>query len=73
MRTIAKIVLTILVFIVATPISVAAKEVPFLNIILLAGIVGGIVAIWKYNPNKETINNNKEIDKIKDPFNLDKS
>lgn len=73
MRIIAKIVLTILVFIVATPISVAAKEVPFLNIILLAGIVGGIVAIWKYNPNKETINNNKEIDKIKDPFNLDKS
>jgi hypothetical protein len=73
MRIIAKIVLTILVFIVATPISVAAKEVPFLNIILLAGIVGGIVAIWKYNPNKKTINNNKEIDKIKDPFNLDKS
>lgn len=73
MRIIAKIVLTILVFIVATPISVAAKEVPFLNIILLAGIVGGIVAIWKYNPNKETNNNNKEIDKIKDPFKLDKS
>jgi accessory gene regulator protein AgrB len=73
MRIIAKIVLTILVFIVATPISVVAKEIPFLNIILLAGIVGGIVAIWKYNPNKEKINNNKEIDNIKDPFNLDKS
>jgi len=73
MRIIAKIVLTILVFIVATPISVVAKEIPFLNIILLAGIVGGIVAIWKYNPNKEKININKEIDNIKDPFNLDKS
>ena len=72
MRIIAKIVLTILVFIVATPISVVAKEIPFLNIILLAGIVGGIVDSRKYNPNKEKNNHNKEIDNIKDPFNLDK-
>ena len=53
MRIVIKIILSLVVFIIATPISAAAKEVPFLNLILVAGVVGGLIAIWKYNPKTE--------------------
>jgi len=53
MRTLIKIVLTFVALVIATPIFAVTKEVPALKLILLAGLVAGIVAIWKYNPNKK--------------------
>ena len=50
MRIVLKIILSFVVLLIATPISAAAKEVPFLNLILVAGIVGWLIAIWRYNP-----------------------
>ena len=63
MRTIVKIILTFVVLIIATPIFDVAKEVPIMKLVLLAGIVAGIVAIWKYNPDKNDGNNTDDIDK----------
>lgn len=72
MRVIIKIVLCIVVLIVATPISALAKQAPFLNLILVAGIVGAFVAIWKYNPDKKDENESSELTKT-DGHELDKS
>jgi len=66
MRKIVKIVLTFVVLIIATPIFEIAKTNPILKLTLLAGIVAGITAIWKYNPNKDENNKN-------DNHNLDKT
>jgi hypothetical protein len=73
MRVIIKIALTLLVFIIATPISVAAKQVPFLNLVLFAGIIAGIVAIWKYDPSKNSESSDIEISDNNDKHKLDKS
>lgn len=53
MRVVLKIVLSFVVLMIATPISAAAKQVPFMNLIVIAGIVGALIAIWKYNPDKK--------------------
>jgi len=67
MRIIIKIVLTFLVLAIATPISAVAKQTPFLNLILLAGIIAAVVAIWKYDPSKNSKSSNQ------DKHELDKS
>jgi hypothetical protein len=54
MRTVIKIILTIVALFIATPIFALTKEVPFLKLILTAGLVGGLIAIWRYNPDKKS-------------------
>ena len=54
MRIIVKIGLTIVTFLVSLPILALAREVPFLKLILIAGLIAGITAIWKYNPDKKS-------------------
>ena len=53
MRIIIKIALCVLVLIIAAPISALAKQAPFMNLILVAGLFGAFRAIWKYNPDKQ--------------------
>lgn len=65
MKTAIKIVLTIVILVVAIPIFDVTKNVPALKLILLAGIVGGVVAIWKSKPEEEV--------KDKDNHHLDKT
>lgn len=67
-RVLIKIVLTFVALIIATPIFAVTKEVPFLKLVLLAGLVAGIAAIWKYNPDKNNENKSDENDK----YQLDK-
>lgn len=62
MKTTIKIVLTIVIFIVAIPIFDITKNVPALKLILLAGIVGGVIAIWKSKP-EENEKDNHHLDK----------
>ena len=62
MKTSIKIVLTIVIFIVAIPIFDVTKSVPVLKLILLAGIVGGVTAIWKSKP-EEKEKDNHHLDK----------
>ena len=70
MRTFIKIVLTIVAFVIATPIFALAEKQPALKVIFLAGLVGGIVAIWKYNPNNhESAEINKSTDQDKHQLN----
>lgn len=52
MKVVIKIVLTFVALIVATPIFAATKDVPALKLVLTAGLLAGIIAIWKYNPDK---------------------
>ena len=73
MRTILKIVLTIVAFILATFLIGVLKDAGdsdspgILGLTIGAGLVAGIIAIWKYNPDKGNQQNN--IDKHQ----LDKS
>jgi hypothetical protein len=74
MRTIIKILLTIVAFIIATFFmgilnSTSGSSSPgILGIVLGAGLIAGIVAIWKYNPE-----NNPETEDKNDKYKLDKS
>lgn len=63
MKIIIKIILSFIALIIATPIFAIVKEVPALKLVLLAGLVAGITAIWKYNPDKKNENKSNEIDK----------
>lgn len=73
MRVVLKIVLSFVVLMIATPISAAAKQAPFLNLILVAGIVGALIAIWKYNPDKKDQTTEVAKSDDKDNNQLDKS
>ena len=73
MRVIIKITLTFAVIFVAIPLSFFAKQVPFLNLILIAGVVAGITAIWKYNPDKKNESNDIEKFDNADKHQLDKT
>lgn len=73
MRVVLKIVLSFVVLMIATPISAAAKQAPFLNLILVAGIVGALIAIWKYNPDKKDQTTEVVKSEDKDKHQLDKS
>jgi hypothetical protein len=73
MRVVLKIVLSLVVLIIATPISAAAKQVPFLNLLLVAGIVGALIAIWKYNPDKKDQSTEVAKSDDQDKHQLDKS
>ena len=55
MRTLTKIVLTIIALIITIPIFVITKETPILKLAIIAGLVAGVRAIWKYNPDKKVI------------------
>lgn len=59
MRYIIKILLIFVLFVIATPFFAVVKGAPPLKLIFLAGLVAGISAIWKYNPNATS----SEIDK----------
>lgn len=63
MRVVIKIVLSFVAFVIAIPIFAVTKEVPILKLVLLAGLVAGITAIWKYNPDKKDENKSGETDK----------
>lgn len=65
MRILTKILLIFLLFIVATPLMVFLRDVAALKFVFLAGLVAGISAIWKYNPEDSS----SEIDQ----HHLDKS
>lgn len=73
MRVVLKIILSFVVLIIAAPISAAAKQVPFLNLILVAGIVGALIAIWKYNPDKKDQSTEVAKPDDQDKHQLDKS
>lgn len=73
MRVVLKIVLSFVVLMIATPISAAAKQAPFLNLILVAGIVGALIAIWKYNPDKKNQTTDVAKSDDQDKHQLDKS
>jgi len=73
MRVVLKIVLSFVVLMIATPISAAAKQVPFLNLIVIAGIVGALIAIWKYNPDKKDQTTEVAKSDDQDKHQLDKS
>jgi len=66
MRVIVKIILTIVAFIVATFLIGALKSITgndstgVLGLVIGAGLIGGIIAIWRYNPKPEE---NNQIDK----------
>ena len=62
MKKAIKIFLTIIILIVAIPIFDLSKNVPALKLILLAGIVGGVIAIWKSTP-EENEKDNHHLDK----------
>lgn len=66
MNKIVKILLTVVLLIVATPFFEIAKQTPVLKLVLLAGLVGALVAIWK-KPKEESSENND------DKHQLDKS
>lgn len=64
MRTVIKLVLSIVLFIICIPLSAfAGAENPALKIIVMAGLVGGLVAIWRYKPSDEITNNDEDNDK----------
>jgi len=73
MRVVLKVVLSFVVLMIATPISAAAKQVPFLNLIVIAGIVGAFIAIWKYNPDKKDETTEVAKTDDQDKHQLDKS
>ena len=73
MRVIIKIILTFVVIFAAIPLSFFVKQVPFLNLILIAGLVAGIVAIWKYDPDKKNESNDIEKSDNADKHQLDKT
>jgi uncharacterized membrane protein YeaQ/YmgE (transglycosylase-associated protein family) len=73
MRVVLKIVLSFVVLMIATPISAAAKQVPFMNLIVIAGIVGALIAIWKYNPDKKDQTTEVAKSDDQDKHQLDKS
>lgn len=74
MRIVIKIILTLVAFIIATLFigvlnSTTGNSSPgILGLVLGAGLIAGIVAIWKYNPE----NKPESEDKI-DKYKLDKS
>lgn len=60
MRTVIKLVLSIVLLIICIPLSALAnQENPTLKVIVMAGLVGGLIAIWKYKPDQK---NNDEND-----------
>jgi hypothetical protein len=67
MNVILKIVLSIVAFIIAIPIFAAVQEVAFIKLALIAGLIAGITAIWRYNPDKKDDGNlpgdSQELDK----------
>ncbi len=58
MRVIIKIVLSIVLFIICIPLSAMGNENPTLKLLVLAGLVGGLIAIWKYKPKDESEDKN---------------
>lgn len=60
MRTFIKIILTIAILMIGTPIFEVVKNTPILKIALMAGLLAGIVAIWKYKPGKENNPSDKQ-------------
>jgi hypothetical protein len=52
MRTLIKILLTFAALVACTPIFAVVQEVPLLKLVLIAGLIAGIRAIWKYSPEK---------------------
>ena len=64
MRTIIKLVLSIILFIICIPLSaIGEQQNPALKIIVLAGLVGGLIAIWKYKPSEDNQNSKDDNDK----------
>ena len=64
MRTVIKLILSIVLFIICIPLSaVAGAENPTLKVIVMAGLVGGLIAIWRYKPSEDNQNNNEDNDK----------
>ena len=64
MRTVIKLILSIVLFIICIPLSaVAGAENPTLKVIVMPGLVGGLIAIWKYKPSEDNQNNNEDNDK----------
>ncbi len=61
MRTLVKIVLTVVALIVTIPIFAVTKEIPILKLAIVAGLVAGVTAIWKYNPDKKITNKSENI------------
>jgi F0F1-type ATP synthase assembly protein I len=74
MRTIIKVFLTIVAFIIATFIMGVLNDTSgssspgILGLVLGAGLIAGIVAIWKYNPE-----NTPETEDKDDKYKLNKS
>lgn len=62
MKTTIKIVLTIIILIVAIPIFDVIKNTPVVKLILFAGIIGGVTAIWKSKP-EDNEKDNHHLDK----------
>ena len=64
MRTVIKLILSIVLFIICIPLSaIAGAENPTLKVIVMAGLVGGLIAIWKYKPSEDNQNNIEDNDK----------
>lgn len=61
MKVTIKIILTFVALMLTTPLFALTKEIPIFKIVILGGLVAGITAIWKYNPdkNQETGDNDK--------------
>lgn len=62
MRILIKIVLTIIAFMIAVPFFAILKEIIILKLVILAGLVAAITAIWKYKPNNDNDDKLKSID-----------
>ena len=65
MRVVIKIILSFVLFVICIPLSALGQETPPIKILVLAGLVGGLIAIWKYKPTeeKQEENDNHHLDK----------
>jgi hypothetical protein len=64
MRILIKILLIFVLFVIATPLFVLVKDAGPLKLVFLAGLVAGIAAIWKYNPDASSSEiDNQHLDK----------
>ena len=73
MRIAIKIVLTVVSFLISLPIFAVTREVPFFKLILMAGLIAGFTAIWKYNPDKKPTSNEVSKTDNEDEHHLDKT